>query len=93
MKQKSFSPAGAGAIYRASVSGERGECPKCGRACHGKIRQYSEAPHLADIGWLCLVCDYEFGFEFSDPSPAGAAVTVRTLALAIAAADPARCAK
>ncbi len=41
-------------------------CPKCqgnmiGTAC----RQYADLPGVVDVGYKCMNCDHEWGFEYA----------------------------
>jgi len=65
-------------------------CPKCGSADHwSKIRQYlPELPGLADVGWKCRRCHFEFGFELSESNYSNEPVRLRALAVAQLKASP-----
>ena len=51
------------------------KCPNCSgdeELLLDLVRQYPAHPGIADIGWKCSVCGWEFGFELSDDSPGDA---------------------
>lgn len=47
------------------------KCPECGRVgddLDTAIRQSKDRPWLVDVGWRCSGCQWEWGFDLSEPS-------------------------
>jgi hypothetical protein len=58
-------------------------CPQCSSIdLRDKIRQYAEVPGIADVGWQCGRCSWQFGFECSESCYSGEPIELRPLAIA-----------
>jgi hypothetical protein len=59
------------------------KCPKCGSdSLWDKIRTYTDVQGVADVAWQCRFCDFQFGFELSEPGFPDEPVIMRPLAVA-----------
>jgi len=45
-------------------------CPKCHSVqLYDFVRQYEDKPGVADVGWKCGRCGWEFSFDLSPDGP------------------------
>lgn len=48
-----------------SARDERKKCPACGsKLTTTAVRKYPDMPGLVDVGWKCIKCNHEWGYEY-----------------------------